>query len=30
MTPFYIADPTSPKVVPPGQWYVAPAGPPGD
>jgi small-conductance mechanosensitive channel len=25
MTPAYIADPTEPKVVPPGQWFAKPA-----
>ncbi len=28
MTPLYIADPPEPKVVPPAQWYTAPAAPP--
>jgi small-conductance mechanosensitive channel len=28
MTPLYIADPPEPKVVPPAQWYAAPAAPP--
>jgi small-conductance mechanosensitive channel len=27
MTPAYMADPAQPKVVPPGQWYAAPATP---
>jgi small-conductance mechanosensitive channel len=29
MTPAYMHDPTSPKVVPRDQWYLAPARPPG-
>ena len=28
MTPLYIADPPEPKVVPPAQWYAAPAAAP--
>lgn len=28
MSPNYEADPAEPKVVPPGQWYMAPATPP--
>jgi small-conductance mechanosensitive channel len=30
MTPAYMADPAAPKVVPPGQWYAAPAAAVGD
>ena len=29
MTPSYVADPPDAKVVPKGQWYAAPAKPPG-
>jgi small-conductance mechanosensitive channel len=28
MTPAYVADPPDPKLVPPAQWYAAPAQPP--
>ncbi|MFO1314155.1 MAG: mechanosensitive ion channel [Burkholderiales bacterium] len=28
MSPHYFSDPAQPKVVPPSQWYAAPAGPP--
>jgi len=27
MTPAYVSDPQTPKVVPPDQWHTAPAGP---
>jgi len=30
MSPNYLADPASPKVVPPDQWHLAPAMPPAD
>jgi small-conductance mechanosensitive channel len=30
MTPAYVADPPDPKLVPPAQWYAAPAQPPVD
>jgi len=30
MTPAYMADPSQPKIVPPGQWYTAPASPAAD
>jgi small-conductance mechanosensitive channel len=30
MTPAYMADPSQPKVVPPAQWYAAPARPSAD
>jgi small-conductance mechanosensitive channel len=30
MSPNYEADPSAPKIVPPGRWYSAPASPAGD